>query len=99
MKSRFTPLASLISRNGPYSVVSPRPRISATSRAAASRSRTWTMVWLSSMVIGRLRSGQRPVESGLDVQRRAREDRKLGVGLVDEQLELGAAQDQPAGAA
>ena len=38
-------------------------------------------------------SGQGAVERRLDVQRRAREHRQLGVGLLDQQLELGAAED------
>ena len=60
--------------------------------------------WCSSLACGplgpeaRRRLRQRPVQGGGDVQRRAREDREVGVGLVDEQLELGAAEDDAAGA-
>ena len=39
------------------------------------------------------RSSQRLVERGVDVQGGAREDREVAVGLLDEHLELGAAED------
>src|SRR3954453_5362750 len=44
------------------------------------------------------RSGQGAVERRLDVQGGAGEDRQVDVGLVDEELELGAAEQDPLGA-
>src|SRR5689334_23237214 len=42
-------------------------------------------------------SGERAVERRVDVQGGAREHRQLAVGLLDQQLDLGAAEEQPLG--